>query len=85
MISLQNAEKTNFKDKSFDHDNCQGVIHHNPNTRAALKEICRILKPSGSANISLHYQNIFLRAWPILKSLDWLISLYGGKLKGRGR
>jgi len=84
-LSLQNAEKTNFKDESFDHVNCQGVIHHTPDTDAAVKEIFRILKPGGSASISVYYRNIFLRAWPVLKSLGWLISLFGGKLKGRGR
>ena len=84
-LSLQNAEKTNFEDESFDHVNCQGVIHHTPDTHAAVKEICRILKPGGSASISVYYRNIFLRAWPFLKSFGWLISLFGGKLKGRGR
>lgn len=56
-----------------------------PYTRAAVKEVCRILKPGGSASISVYYRNIFLRAWPILRSLGWLVSLLGGKLKGRGR
>ena len=84
-LSLQNAEKTNFEDESFDHVNCQGVIHHTPDTHAAVKEISRILKPGGSASISVYYRNIFLRSWPFLKSLGWLISLFGGKLKGRGR
>ena len=84
-LSLQNAEKTNFEDESFDHVNCQGVIHHTPDTHAAVKEIFRILKPGGSASISVYYRNIFLRAWPVLKPLGWLISLFGGKLKGRGR
>ena len=84
-LSLQNAEKTSFKDRSFDHINCQGVIHHTPDTKAAVQEISRILKPDGSASISVYYRNIFLRAWPILRSLGWLVSLLGGKLKGRGR
>ena len=84
-LSLQNAEKTSFEDESFDHVNCQGVIHHTPDTHAAVKEISRILKPNGSASISVYYRNVFLRAWPILRSLGWLVSMLGGKLKGRGR
>ena len=84
-LSLQNAEKTSFDDESFNHVNCQGVIHHTPDTNAAVKEICRILKPGGSASISVYYRNVFLQAWPILRSLGWMVSLLGGKLKGRGR
>ena len=56
-----------------------------PYTDRAAREICRIIKPGGSASVSVYYRNIFLRAWPILRSLGWLISLLGGKLKGRGR
>jgi SAM-dependent methyltransferase len=84
-LSLQNAEKTSFEDESFDHVNCQGVIHHTPDTNSAVKEIFRILKPGGSASISVYYRNIFLQAWPILRSSGWLLSQLGGKLKGRGR
>jgi 2-polyprenyl-3-methyl-5-hydroxy-6-metoxy-1,4-benzoquinol methylase len=84
-LSEQNAEKTNFDDQTFDHVNCQGVIHHTPNTEATLKEIARILKPGGTASISVYYRNIFLRSWKFLRPLGWLISLLGAKLKGRGR
>lgn len=84
-LTLQNAEKTTFPDESFDHINCQGVIHHTPDTTAAVQEICRILRSNGTASISVYYRNVFLRTWPILRSLGWLVSLLGGKLKGRGR
>lgn len=84
-LCLQNAEKTSFKDRSFDHINCQGVIHHTPDTKAAVQEISNILKPGSSASISVYYRNVFLRAWPILRSLGWLVSLLGVKLTGRGR
>ena len=84
-LSLQNAEKTNFEDQSFDHVNCQGVIHHTPDTNAAVQEISRILKPDGSASISVYYRNIFLQAWPIFRLLGWFVALLGAKLKGRGR
>ena len=84
-LSLQNAEKTNFEDKSFDHVNCQGVIHHTPNTEATIKEISRILKEDGTASISVYYRNIFLKFWNVLRPLGWILSLFGARLIGRGR
>tara|TARA_B110000495_G_C23001382_1_gene591028 strand:- start:689 stop:1531 length:843 start_codon:yes stop_codon:yes gene_type:complete len=84
-LSEQNAEGTTFDESSFDHINCQGVIHHTPDTDATVVEIARILKPGGTASISVYYRNIFLRSWKFLRPLGWLISLLGAKLKGRGR
>ena len=83
--SIQNAERTSFDDDFFDHVNCQGVIHHTPNTERAVKEISRILKPNGTASISVYYRNVFLRNWPAIRFLGWVVSKVGGKLKGRGR
>ena len=81
----QNAESTTFGDQLFDHVNCQGVIHHTPDTQATVKEIARVLKVDGTASISVYYRNIFLRSWKILRPLGWFLSLLGAKLKGRGR
>ncbi len=53
-LSIQNAEKTIFEDESFNHLNCQGVIHHTADTDRAARKICLILKPSNSASISLY-------------------------------
>lgn len=83
--SQQNAEKMSFPDGIFSHVNCQGVIHHTPNTEACVREIARVLRPGGSALISVYYQNIFIRSWPILKYLAWAVGKIGGGLKGRGR
>lgn len=80
-----NAESLCFKDSSFDHVNCQGVIHHTPNTKKAFKEISRVLKPEGSFSVSVYYKNIFLRSWPILRFGGKLLKKFGGGLKGRGR
>ena len=84
-LSQQNAESTTFGDQLFDHVNCQGVIHHTPDTQATVKEIARVLKVDGTASISVYYRNIFLRSWKILRPLGWFLSLLGAKLKGRGR
>jgi ubiquinone/menaquinone biosynthesis C-methylase UbiE len=84
-LSVQNAEKMSFPDAFFDHVNCQGVIHHTPDTDAAIKEIARVLKKDGTAYISVYYKNYFLRNWSTLVVFGKLINFLGGKLKGRGR
>ena len=84
-ISRQNAESMTFDTATFDHVNCQGVIHHTPNTEAALAEIARVLKPGGTASISVYYRNPILRVWPALRWFGWLLAKFGGGLKGRGR
>ena len=81
----ENAEAMTFEDGSFTHVNCQGVIHHTPDTEACVREIARVLKPGGTASISVYYKNIFLRGWPFLRWLSKLLHRSGAKLKGRGR
>ena len=80
-----NAEELPFSDQKFDFINCQGVIHHTPNTIKAISEISRCLKPGGSFSISVYYENIFLRSWPTIKLFGKLLNYFGGGLKGRGR
>jgi SAM-dependent methyltransferase len=84
-FSLQNAEDMNFPDAAFAHVNCQGVIHHTPDTEACVGEIARVLAPGGTASISVYYRNIILRAWPAFYRVGGLIRKFGGTLKGRGR
>ncbi|MFC1975145.1 class I SAM-dependent methyltransferase [Chloroflexota bacterium] len=84
-FSQQNAERLAFENATFSHVNCQGVIHHTPDTRACVREIARILKKEGTASISVYYRNIFLRAWPILIWLRKLLAKMGAGLSGRGR
>jgi len=84
-LSIQNAENMTYNDNFFDHINCQGVIHHTPNTEKAIQEIARILKPDGTAYISVYYKNIFLRNWKSIKFIGKILSIFGAKLKGRGR
>jgi len=82
---LENAEKMTFPDNSFTHVNCQGVIHHTPNTDACVAEIARVLDKGGTASISVYYRNIVLRMWPIIGFVGKFLSKLGFKLKGRGR
>ena len=77
-LSQQNAEEMTFPDEKFDHLNCQGVIHHTPNTEEAVAEIARVLKPGGSASISVYYRNPILRLWPYLRWLGWPLAKLGG-------
>ena len=85
MLSQQNAESMTFPDASFDHVNCQGVIHHTPNTEATVAEIARVLKPGGTASISVYYRNPMLKLWPYLRWMGWPLTKLGGGLNGRGR
>ena len=80
-----NAELLPFKQSSFDHVNCLGVIHHTPNTEKCVAEIARILKSDGHALISVYYKNILIRFWPVLRWIGLLLSKSSAGLKGRGR
>lgn len=84
-LSLQNAEAMSFSNNSFDHVNCQGVIHHTPNTEKAIAEIARVLKPGGTISVSVYYRNAFLRLWPYVRWIGVLLAKFGAGLKGRGR
>ncbi len=81
----ENAEALSFSNAVFDHVNCQGVIHHTPDTEKAVSEIARILVPGGTASLSVYYQNVMLRMWPLIHPVGrWLVKLKKG-LHGRGR
>ena len=81
----ENAEALSFEDGSFDHVNCQGVIHHTPNTDRAIEEIARVLVPGGTASISVYYRNLILRAWPLIHPVGRALSKMSKGLRGRGR
>jgi 2-polyprenyl-3-methyl-5-hydroxy-6-metoxy-1,4-benzoquinol methylase len=83
-VAQGNAEQLPFADGSFDHVNCQGVIHHTPNTAACLREFHRILKPGGTLSFSVYYKVWALRS----KMFFRLARLAGGiviNFQGRGR
>jgi SAM-dependent methyltransferase len=85
QFHVQNAEAMTFPDETFTHVNCQGVIHHTPRTEECMKEIARVLKPDGTALVSVYYRNFFLRNWRYLRWLGKGLFLFGAKMKGRGR
>jgi len=51
------AETLCFTDNSFDFVFSNGVLHHTPDTQAAIDEIHRVLKPGGEALIILYHRN----------------------------
>jgi len=55
----QNAEKLTFNDEAFDLVYSHGVLHHTPNTQAAIDEVHRVLKPGGRAIIMLYHKHSF--------------------------
>lgn len=84
-VRVENAEALTFSDDSFDHVNCQGVIHHTPDTEACVSEICRVLRPGGTASISVYYRNILLRNWRQVSLIGEALARTGARLTGRGR
>ena len=84
-LKRENAENLSFADNTFDHVNCQGVIHHTPDTQKAVSEIERVLKPGGTACISVYYRNLALKVWPSMRWIGRPLTLLGGGMKGRGR
>ena len=84
-LRCENAEDLRFADESFDHVNCQGVIHHTPNPERAVAEIARVLRPGGTASISVYYRSPLLRVWHRLGWVGRLINRFGGGMRGRGR
>ncbi|MGQ0642811.1 MAG: class I SAM-dependent methyltransferase [Gemmatimonadaceae bacterium] len=79
-----NAERLSFPDSSFDHVNCQGVIHHTPDTAACIREFVRVVRPGGTVCFSVYYRSLLLRSRPLFKLVTFLL---GGivRLRGRGR
>ncbi len=53
------AEDLPFDDASFDCVYSFGVLHHTPNTEAAIAEVHRVLRPGGTAIIGVYHLHSF--------------------------
>jgi glycosyltransferase involved in cell wall biosynthesis/ubiquinone/menaquinone biosynthesis C-methylase UbiE len=70
------AETLPFPDNRFDVVYSNGVLHHTPNTRAAVGEIRRVLRPGGQAIVMVYAENSLIY-W---RNLVWAIGLQEGRL-----
>ena len=50
----EGARKLPLADRSVDHVNCQGVLHHTTNAVRILREFRRVLKPTGRAVVMVY-------------------------------
>lgn len=55
-VRVGDAENLPFDDESFDIVYSWGVVHHSPDTRAAIREIHRVLRPGGSARLMIYHR-----------------------------
>jgi ubiquinone/menaquinone biosynthesis C-methylase UbiE len=53
------AENLDFADESFDLVYSHGVLHHTPNTVAAVREVHRVLKKNGRTIVMLYHRNSY--------------------------
>ena len=53
-IAAADAERLPFRDAFFDAVLCFGVLHHTPDTHGGVRELWRVLKPSGIAIVMLY-------------------------------
>ena len=56
---VADAEHLDFPDNSFDLVYSHGVLHHTPDTPAAVREIHRVLRPGGQAVVMLYHRNSY--------------------------
>lgn len=56
---VADAERLDFPDNSFDLVYSHGVLHHTPDTAGAIREVHRVLRPGGRAEIMLYHRNSY--------------------------
>jgi SAM-dependent methyltransferase len=75
-VCLGDAENLLFPSNSFDLVYSWGVIHHTPDTQAAVREIYRVLRPEGIARIMIYHT---------YSLVGYMLWVRYGLLKGRAR
>src|ERR1044071_7346714 len=55
-FAVADCETLPFADESFDVAYSNGVLHHTPDTAAAVREIHRVLRPGGQARVMLYHR-----------------------------
>lgn len=66
-VKVGDAERLRFENGQFDFVYSWGVLHHTPDTRQAVREIYRVLKPRAEFCVMLYhkYSVVVLQAWLI--------------------
>lgn len=66
-VQVGDAERLPYEDGQFDFVYSWGVLHHTPDTRQAVSEIYRVLKPGAQVCIMLYHKHslVVLQAWLI--------------------
>jgi ubiquinone/menaquinone biosynthesis C-methylase UbiE len=59
QFQTADAECLDFEDETFDLVYSHGVLHHTPDTAAAISEIHRVLKPRGRAVVMLYHRDSY--------------------------
>ena len=54
---ISDGENLPFCDESFDVVYSNGVLHHTPDTEAAIREVHRVLRADGTAKVMLYHRN----------------------------
>jgi SAM-dependent methyltransferase len=75
-LLVADAERLPFPDHAFDLVYSWGVIHHSPDTPAAVREIHRVLRPRGRARVMIYHKGSLV---------GYLLWLRYGLLAGRPR
>ena len=58
-FKVADAENLDFEDESFDLVYSHGVLHHTPETRKAIAEVYRVLRPGGRAEVMLYHRDSY--------------------------
>lgn len=56
-LQVADAENLPFSNDMFDAVYSWGVLHHSPNTKKAVLEVLRVLKPGGTAKIMIYHKH----------------------------
>ena len=90
-VRVGDAERLPFSDDSFDIVYSWGVLHHSPDTRRAVAEVKRVLRPRGRALVMIYHRAslVGLMLWvryALLRGRPFksLQSIYGGYLESPG-
>jgi len=54
---IADGEHLPFASETFDVVYSNGVLHHTPDTRGAIRDVHRVLRPGGTAKVMLYHRN----------------------------